>query len=123
MRRGCLEAWGRGPAQSRQGLPGGSRKIQFRRRGGLGRRARDARADPRRVRFSVGQAGVRGTETDSVTRRVNDFYETASWQVDALVDNLPELSGTVWCPCVGDGSLMRRLLELRPDLKFITNDI
>lgn len=56
-------------------------------------------------------------------RRTNDFYETAPWQVDALVDFLPELSGTIWCPCVGDGSLMRRLLELRPDLRFITNDI
>jgi hypothetical protein len=58
-----------------------------------------------------------------VTRRPNDFYETAPWQVDALVDNLPELSGTIWCPCVGDGSLMRRLAALRPDLRFVTNDI
>jgi hypothetical protein len=59
-----------------------------------------------------------------MSRRVNDFYETATWQVDALVDNLPELSGTIWCPCVGDGSLMRRLVERRPDLQgFITNDI
>jgi len=56
-------------------------------------------------------------------RRTNDFYETAPWQVDALVDNLPELSGTVLCPCVGDGSLMCRLAERRPDLNFITNDI
>lgn len=56
-------------------------------------------------------------------RRANDFYETAPWQVDALVDNLPELSGTIWCPCVGDGSLMRRLAERRPDLRFVTNDI
>lgn len=42
-------------------------------------------------------------------RRARDFYETAPWQVDALVDFLPELSGSIWCPCVGDGSLMRRL--------------
>ena len=57
-------------------------------------------------------------------RRTNDFYETAAWQVDALVDNLPELSGYIWCPCVGDGSLMRRLRERRIDLcGFITNDI
>lgn len=56
-------------------------------------------------------------------RRRNDFYETASWQVDALVDYLPELSGTIWCPCVGDGSLMRRLAERRPDLSFVTNDL
>jgi hypothetical protein len=56
-------------------------------------------------------------------RRVNDFYETAPWQVDALVDNLPELSGMVWCPTVGDGSLMRRLQERLPDLVFLTNDI
>lgn len=56
-------------------------------------------------------------------RRKNDFYETAPWQVDALVDNLPELSGVISCPCVGDGSLMRRLQERRPDLVFVTNDI
>jgi len=57
-------------------------------------------------------------------RRTNDFYETAAWQVDALVDNLPELHGTIWCPTVGDGSLLRRLQERRPDLgPFLTNDI
>jgi hypothetical protein len=57
-------------------------------------------------------------------RRSLDFYETAAWQVDALVDHLPELSGSIWCPCVGDGSLMRRLKERRPDLgPFVTNDI
>lgn len=57
------------------------------------------------------------------TRRTNDFYETAPWHVDALVDNLSELSGVVWCPCVGDGSLMRQLAARRPDLFFVTNDI
>ncbi len=58
-----------------------------------------------------------------MTRRIHDFYETAPWQVDALVDNLAELSGTVFCPCVGDGSLMRRLSDRLPDLRFVTNDI
>lgn len=53
-----------------------------------------------------------------------DQYQTASWQVDALVDHLPELSGTIWCPTVGDGALYWRLLERRPDLKVtLTNDI
>lgn len=57
-------------------------------------------------------------------RRQNDFYETAAWQVDALVDHLPELSGCIWCPTVGDGSLMRQLQKRRPDLgPFVTNDI
>lgn len=57
-------------------------------------------------------------------RRELDFYETAPWQVDALVAHLPDLSGSIWCPCVGDGSLMRRLRERRPDLgPFVTNDI
>jgi len=57
-------------------------------------------------------------------RRENDFYETAPWQVDALVDNLPEMmSGLVLCPCVGDGSLMRQLERRRPALAFVTNDI
>lgn len=58
-----------------------------------------------------------------MARRELDFYETAPWQVDALVDYLPELSGTVLCPCVGDGSLMRRLRALRPDLNVFTSDI
>lgn len=58
------------------------------------------------------------------TRRQRDFYETAPWQVDALTDHLPELSGTIWEPCVGDGSLLRRLRENRPDLgPFVTNDL
>ena len=56
-------------------------------------------------------------------RRTHDFYETAPWQVDALVDFLPDVRGTIWCPCVGDGSLMRRLMARRPDLSFVTNDI
>jgi hypothetical protein len=57
-------------------------------------------------------------------RRTNDFYETAPWQVDALVDHLPELmSGLVLCPCVGDGSLMRQLERRVPALTFITNDL
>lgn len=57
-------------------------------------------------------------------RRERDFYETASWQVDALVDHLPEIKGSIWCPTVGDGSLLARLRERRPDLgPFVTNDI
>jgi hypothetical protein len=56
-------------------------------------------------------------------RRENDFYETAPWQVEALVDHLPELDGVIWCPCVGDGSLARKLKELRPHARFITSDI
>lgn len=59
-----------------------------------------------------------------MTRRALDFYETAPWQVDALVDYLPELRGSIWCPCVGDGSIVRRLKERRPDLgPFFTMDI
>lgn len=59
-----------------------------------------------------------------MARREHDFYETADWQVDALVDHLPELRGSIWCPCVGDGSLMRQLQKRRPDLgPFVTADI
>jgi hypothetical protein len=60
-----------------------------------------------------------------MSRRKHDFYETAPWQVDALVDNLPELKGTIWCPTVGDGSLLRRL-QYRLGTKIsptLTNDI
>jgi len=60
-------------------------------------------------------------------RRAHDFYETAPWQVDALVDHLPELRAYaapfILCPCVGDGSLKRRLHELIPSAIFVTNDI
>lgn len=59
-------------------------------------------------------------------RRTNDFYETASWQVDALVDNLPELQqgGTVIFPCIGDGSLMKHLAKRCPALRLhVSNDI
>lgn len=59
-----------------------------------------------------------------VSRRLRDIYQTVPWAVDALVDNLPELSGSVLCPCVGDGALLRRLQERRPDLgPFTTNDL
>ena len=57
-------------------------------------------------------------------RRPRDFYETASWQVDALTEHLPELAGIVWEPCVGDGSLLVRLRQNRPDLDgVVTNDV
>lgn len=53
-----------------------------------------------------------------------DQYETAPWQVDALLDHLPELTGEVWCPTVGDGALSRRLDEQRPRITIaLTNDI
>lgn len=57
-------------------------------------------------------------------RQPLDQYETAPWQVDALVDHLPELSGTVWCPTVGDGALLRQLRLRCPGITgVITNDI
>jgi hypothetical protein len=57
-------------------------------------------------------------------RRAFDAYETAPFQVNALTTFLPELWGSVWCPCVGDGSLMRQLQLNRADLgPFITNDL
>lgn len=62
-----------------------------------------------------------------MSRREHDFYETAEWQVDALVDHFPEIMRPTYpvilCPCVGDGSLMRRLSVLNPTARFLTNDI
>lgn len=60
------------------------------------------------------------------TRRALDAYSTAPWQVDALVDHLPELAagGSVWYPCVGDGAIDRRLRDRVPQLwPIITNDL
>lgn len=57
-------------------------------------------------------------------RQPLDQYETAPWQVDALVDHLPELSGSIWCPTVGDMALAWQLIKRRPDLSIaMTNDI
>jgi len=58
-----------------------------------------------------------------VTRHALDAYMTASWQVDALVDNLPELGGVILCPCAGDGSIIRRLQQHGVGTRFVTNDI
>lgn len=58
-------------------------------------------------------------------RRDLDRYETAPWQVDALVANLPELreAKRILCPCAGDGSIIRRLQQLGIGAEFTTNDI
>jgi hypothetical protein len=56
-------------------------------------------------------------------RRRWDAYDTPPWQVDALVDHVPSLRGTVWEPCAGDGSLMSQLLDRKPDLTVVTMDI
>ena len=52
-------------------------------------------------------------------RRPLDAYDTPAWQVDALVDHVPAIGGSVWEPCAGDGSLVARLIERRPDLDFL----
>lgn len=53
-----------------------------------------------------------------------DFYETAPWQVDALVKHLPELriAQRVWCPTVGDSSIVKRLAHFGVRA-VVTNDI
>lgn len=58
-------------------------------------------------------------------RRDLDSYETAHWQVDALVDHLPELreAASIWCPCAGDGSIVRRFQQRGIGASFVTNDI
>jgi hypothetical protein len=59
----------------------------------------------------------------SARRRPLDQYDTPPWQVDALLDYVPAIGGTVWEPCAGDGSLISRVVERRPDLNFVTMDI
>lgn len=56
-------------------------------------------------------------------RRRFDAYDTPPWQVDALVDHVPAIAGSIWEPCAGDGSLLSRLLDRKPDLAFVTMDI
>lgn len=51
-------------------------------------------------------------------RRALDFYETPPWQTRALQTRV-SISGSVFEPCVGDGSLLR---ELR-DCQTSSNDI
>jgi hypothetical protein len=58
------------------------------------------------------------------SRRTWDQYDTPPWQVDALVDHVPAITGFVWEPCAGDGSLVARLLERRPTIEpILTVDI
>jgi hypothetical protein len=59
----------------------------------------------------------------SPPRRRWDQYDTPPWQVDALVDHVPAIKGTVWEPCVGDGSLITQLLDRRPELTVTTMDL
>lgn len=60
----------------------------------------------------------------ATARRALDFYETAPWQVDALVAHLPELrTGAIWCPTVGDGSIVARLRYGHGIGVELTNDI
>lgn len=59
-----------------------------------------------------------------MTRRALDAYMTPPWQVDALVDYVPAIKGSVWEPCAGDGSLMERLLTRCPAIDSgLTMDI
>ena len=59
-----------------------------------------------------------------MARRAFDQYDTPPWQVDALVDYVPALCSPLWEPCAGDGSLLSRLLERRPDLdEILTIDV
>lgn len=60
-----------------------------------------------------------------MAKRPFEFYETAPWQVDALVDHLPEIQSgdLIWCPTVGDGSIVKRLQARISGLSFFTNDL
>jgi hypothetical protein len=61
---------------------------------------------------------------ERMPRRALDAYDTPPWQVDALVDHVPAIGGSVWEPCAGDGSLIARLLERKPAIEFLlTMDI
>lgn len=46
-----------------------------------------------------------------MARRQHDFYETPPWMTRALLAHVPEISGTVLEPCVGDGSIAKVLCD------------
>jgi len=58
-----------------------------------------------------------------MSRHLLDAYDTPAWQVDALVDHVPAISGVVWEPCAGDGSLLAQLVTRLPEISVVTFDI
>ena len=60
-------------------------------------------------------------------RRDEDFYATLPWQSRALLrrlgHRLVSASGAIIEPCVGDGAILRELLNCYPNLDVMANDI
>lgn len=56
-----------------------------------------------------------------MVRRQRDFYQTAPWQVRALLANQP-IRGLILEPCAGDGSISN-ILRGSGDRIVVTNDI
>ena len=54
-------------------------------------------------------------------RRARDFYETAEWQIRALLAH-QAIAGTILEPCVGDGSIARVLADV-DGVHVVTNDV
>jgi len=64
----------------------------------------------------------RGEES---SRRPLDRYDTAPWQIRALLRNVPEIKGRIVEPCSGDNSIVKVIHEERVGLidSLITNDL
>ena len=58
-------------------------------------------------------------------RRPLDRYDTAAWQVRALLANVPEIKGRIVEPCSGDNSIVKVMHDYLPGKidSMITNDI
>ncbi len=55
-----------------------------------------------------------------MARRPHDFYETADWQVRALLENT-RVAGSIFEPCAGDGAIVDPLR--RRGYRVTTNDL
>lgn len=58
-----------------------------------------------------------------MARRKNDFYETPSFMIEALLHIVPEIKGRVLEICSGDNSITRVLMESKRFTDVLTNDI
>jgi len=80
------------------------------------------RDDPRVLRgFRLLLMSSTGRGADRIA---DDVYPTPAWTVARLLEGFPDLPGGLWLePCVGAGSIVRAVRELRDDVRFHGIDV